>query len=139
MPGAVRGGVQGKAVQRDALQAARRCAQVAWNKKGHDIVIIDVENLISVSDYFVICTAESSSHINAIADAVVDDMKENKAGYVRIEGYKKSNWVLIDNGEVVVHVFDQQARQFYNIENLWADGKREKFVKRAIAKLADGQ
>lgn len=116
----------------DSLLTAKRCSQVAWNKKASDIVIIDVSQKISVTDYFVICSGESNTHIDAIADAILDYLDKSGISHVHSEGYKISSWVLIDAPGVVVHIFNDEKRRFYNIENLWADCRREKFARRKI-------
>lgn len=95
------------------------------NKKADDIVSIDLRSINnSITDFFVICHGNSKVHIEAIADSVeetVEKMIKEKA--LHIEGKTNSQWILIDYFNVMVHIFSKEAREFYNIENLWADGK----------------
>lgn len=92
--------------------------------KGKEIVNIDLENLENrICRYFVICHGDSNTHVNAIADSVDREMKE-KTGWSSIhkEGHENAQWVLMDYGSVVVHVFQKAFRDFYRLEDLWADG-----------------
>lgn len=87
--------------------------------KATDIVTMDVRTLTSITDYMIICTGRSSKHIKAIADSVAIKAKEQHASHVRIEGERDSEWVLVDLGDVVVHVMTATARTFYSLEDLW--------------------
>ncbi len=92
--------------------------------KGKEIVNIDLENLENrICRYFVICHGDSNTHVNAIADSVEREMKE-KTGWssLHTEGHENAQWVLMDYGSVVVHVFQKAFRDFYRLEDLWADG-----------------
>ena len=92
--------------------------------KGKEIVNIDLENLENrICRYFVICHGDSNTHVNAIADSVDREMKE-KTGWSSLhkEGHENAQWVLMDYGSVVVHVFQKAFRDFYRLEDLWADG-----------------
>ena len=92
--------------------------------KGKEIVNIDLENLENrICRYFVICHGDSNTHVNAIADSVDREMKE-KTGWSSLhrEGHENAQWVLMDYGSVVVHVFQKAFRDFYRLEELWADG-----------------
>lgn len=87
--------------------------------KGTDIVSMDVRTLTSITDYMVICTGRSSRHIDSLAENVSVRAKEKHAACVRTEGAKESEWMLVDLGDVVVHVMTAAARTFYNLEDLW--------------------
>lgn len=93
------------------------------DKKGEDIKIIDIENVSVIADYFVICSASNTSQ----AQALVDNVEEMlfKAGYEcrQKEGNSSSTWVLLDYGDVIVHVFSKEDRLFYDLERIWRDGK----------------
>ena len=93
-------------------------------KKGKDVVTIDLGGKTIVADYFVIATGSSNTQINALCGAVEKAMKE-QAGEdpLRREGYRDGTWVLLDYGCICVHVFSAEARSFYDLERLWADGK----------------
>lgn len=94
--------------------------------KGKKIVTLDLrETGTSVTDYFVICHANSKTQVDAIADKVIDQVRENnKVKPYHVEGRDNTEWILIDFVDVVVHIFLQSARQFYQLEELWADAER---------------
>ena len=94
--------------------------------KGKEIVTLDLrETGTSVTDYFVICHANSKTQVDAIADKVIDQVLENnKVKPYHVEGRDNTEWILIDFVDVVVHVFLQSARQFYQLEELWADAEK---------------
>ncbi len=92
-------------------------------KKGHKIVIADLTEIEdSVFDYFVICEAESATQVQAIADSVEDTVREKtKVKPAAVAGFDYAEWVAMDYGQVIVHVFQPQSRRFYDLEHLWAD------------------
>lgn len=94
-------------------------------KKAKEIVCIDLRNVKNaVADFFVVCHADSRPHVEAIADSVVDFVKEKSGEYpVHKEGVANAEWVLLDYANVVVHVFRHEQREFYGIERLWADAE----------------
>ena len=92
------------------------------NHKANDIRVIDVHELTSLADYFVIAEGTSSTQVRSFTDYVEFDLKEQGIEPLRTEGYRNSSWVLLDYGCVVVHVFLQETREFYNLEHLWKDG-----------------
>lgn len=106
------------------LEAARIAAAAALDKKAEDVVILDVRELAGYTDYFVVASGTSDRQVSAIADSIEEQMK--KAGHrpIGIEGYTRGHWVLMDFGDVVAHVFYDEARAFYDIEGLWADAAR---------------
>lgn len=87
--------------------------------KGIDIASIDVRTVTSITDYMVICTGRSTRHVKALADSVASKAKESKASVVRTEGERESEWILVDLGDVVVHVMLSSTRAFYGLEDLW--------------------
>ena len=93
------------------------------SKKGQDIKVIDVAALTSLADYFVICSGTSNTQINALCDAVEKAVNEGGEPTLHREGYRGGTWVLLDFGSIVVHVFNNEAREFYSLERLWHDGK----------------
>lgn len=98
-------------------------------KKGNDIARLDLRNInSSVSDYFVICHADSSTQMRALADSVEDEVfNGSKQRPWRIEGYGNGEWILLDYVDVVVHIFKTDKREYYGIEDLWGDAKTERY------------
>ena len=92
------------------------------SKKGADIKVMEVTELTSLADYFVICTGSSNTQINALCDAVEKALGEAGETVRRREGYRGGTWVLLDYGCLVVHVFNRETRAFYDLERLWQDG-----------------
>ena len=93
--------------------------------KGEDIRVMDLRGLTDVVDYFVLCTGNSDTHVKALADAVADRLEQDDAGVWGVEGYETRNWVLVDAVDVVIHVFQQETREFYRLEKLWGDARME--------------
>ena len=99
-------------------------AKALDEKKGKEIAAIEVSEQTSLADYFVIATGSSNTQINALCGSVEKAMKEQADETpLRREGYRDGTWVLLDYGSVVVHIFSQEAREFYGLERLWHDGK----------------
>jgi len=92
-------------------------------KKGQEISAIEITDLTTIADYFVIATGTSNTQINALCGAVEKALDEQDEHVLRREGYRDGTWVLLDYGSVVVHVFSNEAREFYSLERLWSDGK----------------
>lgn len=92
------------------------------SKKGTDIKVMEVTELTSLADYFVICTGGSNTQINALCDAVEEALEKEGEQPLHREGHRGGIWVLLDYGCVVVHVFNDEARKFYSLERLWSDG-----------------
>lgn len=92
-------------------------------KKGKDIKVLKTDKLTTLCDYFVICTGTSSTHIKTLTDAIDKAMSEAGEPPIRREGYRSGNWVLLDFGCVVAHVFTEEARDFYKLERLWSDAE----------------
>lgn len=93
----------------------------AADKKAHDIKILNIGEVSPLTDYFVICSGNSSVQVQAIADQIEDKMTEKGYEPSHKEGYASARWVLLDYGDVIVHVFHNEDREFYNLERLWAD------------------
>jgi ribosome-associated protein len=104
---------------------ARRCAELMISKKAKDVRVLDIRGLTDISDFFVICSADSDTQLGAIADAVADGMAKIGIKPWRSEGWQGGQWIIIDFVEVVCHILYKDAREFYNIERLWADAKVE--------------
>ena len=108
----------------DAEVKALRIAAAAQDRRAEDVVVLDMRDLMSICDYFVICSGRSRLHVDAIADEVDDVMEAEGASRLHREGIPDSTWVIVDYGDVVVHIFDPEGRGFYNLEGLWRDAVR---------------
>ena len=104
-----------------------RVAELALTKKAENVVSMDLRGLTTTCDFFVICEGTSDVHVKAIADAVVEGMKEADERPWHVEGYEARKWVLVDYVNVVVHVFDTETRDYYQLERLWGDAKFQEY------------
>lgn len=93
----------------------------ADEKKARDIVQMDMVGLMSTNDYFIICSANTATQVRAIADNIEEKMEEAGVNFLHKEGYREGEWVLLDYGDTVAHIFQQDAREYYALERLWGD------------------
>lgn len=107
---------------------AQKIAAAANDKKAKDILLLNMEGLSPVTDFYVICSAGNSTLVKAIADNIEDKLAEAGVHPTHKEGYADARWVLLDYGDVVAHVFLEEERDFYNLEQLWADAPSKSFV-----------
>lgn len=107
----------------NAKQMARIAYQALTEKKGEDVRAIQITEIATFADYFIIADGTNPSQVGALVDNVEEKM--SKAGYEpkRIEGIRNSNWILMDYGDIIVHVFLKEDRLFYDLERIWKDGK----------------
>ncbi len=105
----------------DSTQLAHRIADVAVGKKAEDIRILDLRGTALGTDYFLICSGNSDTHVRAVVDEVVAEMKTAGQPVWRVEGYTAGRWVLLDYVDVVVHVFHRETRSYFGLELLWGD------------------
>jgi len=105
----------------NVLDWTRVVAEAALARKARNVVVLEVGELTSFADAFVIATGTSDRHTRAVADAVVECAKANGSVPLGVEGYQDAEWVLIDLNDVIVHVFQDEARSHYDLERLWAD------------------
>ena len=109
------------------MDQSKEMARIAWNalndKKGEDIKIIDITGISVLADYFIIANGTSNSQVNALVDNVEEEL--HKAGFSlkQREGQASGSWVLMDFGDIIVHVFDRENRLFYDLERIWKDGR----------------
>jgi len=103
----------------DAAKKADLIVQSMIDKKAIDVEKMEISKLTIIADYFVICSGTSSTHVKGIVDEINHKLKEQGLEYSRIEGYSTAKWVLIDYQDVIVHVFFEEERQYYNLERLW--------------------
>lgn len=120
------------------MSREKEMAQIACraleDKKGRDIMVIDIHEVSVIADYFVIASAANQNQVQAMVDNV--DEQLGKAGFEakQIEGNRASSWVLMDYGDVIIHIFDEENRLFYDLERIWRDGRQvelEEFLKEA--------
>ncbi|MGH7389107.1 MAG: ribosome silencing factor [Candidatus Rokuibacteriota bacterium] len=104
-----------------AERKVRHAARAAQDKKAVDLVVLDVRTLSAVADYFLVCTGRSATHASTIADAIRDGLKELDVRPLHAEGLAQSGWILLDYGDVLVHVFLEETRDYYALERLWGD------------------
>ncbi len=111
-----------------SLERAQAAAHVAEQNRGRDIVILDLRELTPVFDYFVLATGSSRRQLHAIAEEIDQVLRRQfNDRRLGIEGYEDSRWILLDFGDVVIHLFDEETRGYYDLEHLWAGAKRVPF------------
>ena len=113
-----------------ALDRACLAAHVATENKGRDVLVLDMRGITPLYDFFVLVTGASRRQIHTIIEEIDDAMHERGDRRLSVEGYESSRWVVQDYGDVVVHVFDDPTRQYYAIEELWADAPRVDWERR---------
>ena len=106
----------------DAKKMALMAVDALEDKKANDISIIDIEKISTLADYFIIASGTNRNQVQAMCDEV--DERLGKSGFEpkHIEGYNSANWVLLDYGDIVIHLFDEENRLFYDLERIWRDG-----------------
>ncbi len=102
-------------------EKAQLIVEIADSKMARDMTLLDLRGLTMMTDYFFICSGSSSTHIRTIVDSVVEGMKHEGMGGIRVEGYDAALWVLMDYGDVVVHVMEPEQREYYDLEKFWED------------------
>jgi ribosome-associated protein len=106
---------------------AKEIAKVAYNalddKKGEDIKIIDIADISVMADYFIITGGSNKNQVQALYDNVMEKLGELEINPRHVEGYNTANWILLDYGDVIIHIFNQEDRLFYDLERIWKDGK----------------
>jgi ribosome-associated protein len=108
----------------ESVDLACVAARAASEKQGEDVLVLDVRDLITITDYFVIASGSSDRQVKTIAEEVEKALKERGVKPVRVEGGSASRWVLLDFVDLVVHVFHQDEREYYRLERLWVDAPR---------------
>ena len=99
----------------------RRAARAALDKRATDLVVLDVRGVSSVADYFLICSGTSATHVETISEAIRAELKSEGIRPLHVEGVAESGWVLLDYGDVLMHVFLEDTRAYYALERLWGD------------------
>ena len=102
----------------------RWALHAAAEKKALDLTVLDLRGVATFTDYFIISTGANKRQMQAIADEIVDQLKRRGSRAARVEGYQGAEWILVDYGDFIVHVFDEKSRRFYDLEYLWREAKR---------------
>jgi ribosome-associated protein len=108
----------------EARETALLCVRFALEKKAYDVVLMDVSELTSLADYFLICTGRSDTQVQAIALGIEENLKRLGRRLLAIEGVNRGQWVVMDFGDVVAHIFFDPVREFYDLERLWSQAPR---------------
>ncbi len=111
----------------NVMELAKAAAGFAYEKKARDIIGLNLEGKSPVTDYFVVCSGSNKPQIKAICDNIDEKMAELGVNPLRIEGYKEAEWVLMDYGVLIVHIFDDESRDYFNLERLWGDAPAIRF------------
>jgi len=106
------------------FEQVRTAARAADERKAQDLLVLRLSAITEFTDYFIICSGNSTRQTQAIADAVTEELKKIKTRPMHTEGYNNGEWILIDYGAFVVHIFTEQSRRFYDLERLWRDAER---------------
>jgi ribosome-associated protein len=110
-------------------------AQVALDKKAQDVILLEISNVVSYADYFLICSGRSVIQVKAITEAIEQRLKEHRILPLHTEGLTEGRWVLLDYDELIVHIFLEETRYFYNLERLWSDVPRITFEEEPASEL----
>ncbi len=105
----------------DIASKVRSAVAAADDRKALDLKVLHLEKVTDFTDYFVLCSGTSERQVQAIADAVLERLREEKVRPLHMEGYNRGQWVLLDYGDFVVHIFQEEPRKFYALERLWGD------------------
>lgn len=108
----------------NSLELAQKAAALLDNKKASKVSIVKIQEISSLADYFVIASGNTGVHVRSLADELEEKLKAEGVTPARVEGYRSNSWVLLDYSSVVVHVFTQEARDFYDLDRLWSDGEK---------------
>ncbi len=112
----------------EQVQILNIISEAIFEKKGLDVKLLDLRGITTIADYFVICSGESDMQVKAIADNIDRRLTEEGVKIWKQEGFKALSWVLIDLSDIVVHIFRNESRQFYNLERLWGDAPVEELT-----------
>ncbi len=107
----------------NSSQLARAAADVASDKKASDVILLDIQDVTTIADYFVICSGNNTRQIQAIADAIKEELGKQGGNLLHREGVADSGWLLLDFGDVIVHIFGPKEREYYRLERLWSEAK----------------
>lgn len=108
----------------EALEIVKKAAAALSDKKAEDISVIDIRDISTIADYFIIATGSNANQLTAMQDAVEEEMHKAGMHLKQIEGNRNSTWILMDFQDIIVHLFSKQDRLFYDLDRIWRDGKR---------------
>src|SRR2546425_4963283 len=108
----------------DFDERIQRALRAAAEKKAFNSIVLDLRSVATFTDFFVITTGTNKRQMQAITDEIVEQLKRNGTRAARVEGYQTAEWILIDYGDFIVHIFDEKSRRFYDLEYLWREAKR---------------
>ncbi len=108
----------------DTKDFAKTAIEVMKDKKAEDIKVLDIHEISTMADYFVIASASNSNQIKAIADEVEQKLYEQGCKLIHSEGYQSARWILLNFGDLIIHIFHKEDREFYQLERVWADAKQ---------------
>jgi len=107
----------------DPAQLAKAAVDVASDKKASDIILLDIRDVSTIADYFVICSGNNTRQIQAIAESIDEELEKQGAKVLHREGVAESGWLLLDFGDIIVHIFGAKEREYYRLERLWSEAK----------------
>ncbi len=107
----------------NTLELAHQIVNTIEEKKGEDILLLDIQELSSIADYFIICTGTSERLLKTLADNILENVRKTENLKGRLEGASESGWIVIDLKDIVVHLFSPDKRNYYKLEELWSEGK----------------
>ena len=119
-------------------EKTRICAFAADNRKANDIVVLDIGPMSSIADRFLICSGSSDRQVRAIADAIREELSKQGEKPLAVEGYDQGTWILIDCADLILHVFDDETREFYDLEHLWQQAAKIEVAGLSPATVAGG-
>jgi ribosome-associated protein len=112
---------------KDSLELARLCAKVALDTKAEDLIVLDVHDLTSFTDFFIIMSGRSTRHVQGLAEVIESKLRSKRVSTKNCEGLKEGLWVLLDFNDVIVHIFYKESRMFYDLDGLWHDAPKVDF------------
>ncbi|MBF0558633.1 MAG: ribosome silencing factor [Nitrospirae bacterium] len=112
----------------DSRTKAIAAARASLDKKAKDVQVLELRGLTVIADYFVICSGESTTQTRTIAEHIKETLRQDDVSATRVEGLDYSRWILMDYGDVIVHVFEEETRLYYELEKLWLDAPRIAFA-----------